>query len=373
MASTQEVEMLRRQLDELTAQMIEMRQQSSSTAMNAAVSGFAEAVRTMGQSVSKPRPEDMRVGKPEPYAPGKDFDDWDFTFNGHAGTLDPTYPALLKTARQSPTVAIPTPPHEQQSATLLCLLTMLTQKGARKVVRKAGNNGFEAYRQLCLMYGTSDQEGSTGLFVQILTYKFGSKIEDRLNDFLELRRYDEANGSDPVPDQVKKACIISNTPKPVKTHLQLNVGKLGNFNELRVATEDYLRSRRIFKTTSASNTHDEDSMEVDAVSRKGKGKENLARARRVARKEKKATQAKATEKRQQNTHHSKVNVETVESMDTKQLIVGTSRRPNLKVKARARGSRNPRWQKSVRVTTVNKSMIGIQVQTRPHRSQIYLK
>ena len=41
------------------------------------------------------------------------------------------------------------------------------------------------------MYGTSDQEGSTGLFVQIMTYKFGSKIEDvedRLNEFLELVR-----------------------------------------------------------------------------------------------------------------------------------------------------------------------------------------
>ena len=96
MASAQEVEMLRRQLDELTAQMMEVRQQSSSTAMNAAVSGLAEAVRTMGQSVSKPRPEDMRVGKPEPYAPGKDFDDWDFTFNGHAGTLDPAYPAFAE-------------------------------------------------------------------------------------------------------------------------------------------------------------------------------------------------------------------------------------------------------------------------------------
>ena len=75
-------------------------------------------------------------------------------------------------------------------------------------MRKAGNNGFEAYRQLCLMYGTSDQDGSTGLFVQIMRYKFGSKIEDvedRLNEFLELvRRYDEANGTDPVPDQVKK-------------------------------------------------------------------------------------------------------------------------------------------------------------------------
>ena len=116
-----------------------------------------------------------------------------------------------------------------------------------------------------------------------MTYKFGSKIEDvedRLNEFLELvRRYDEANGTDPVPDQVKKACIISNTPEPLKTHLQLNVGKLGNFNALRVATEEYLRSRRIFKTTSAGNTHDEDSMEVDATSRKGKGKEKSGRGR----------------------------------------------------------------------------------------------
>ena len=117
----------------------------------------------------------MRVGKPEPYAPGKESDDWDFTFNGYAGTLDLAYLALLKTARQSPTVVMASPPHEQQSATLLYLLTMLTQKGARKVVVKAGNSGSEAYRQLCLMYEMSDQEGSTGLFVHIMTYKFGSK------------------------------------------------------------------------------------------------------------------------------------------------------------------------------------------------------
>ena len=153
---------------------------------------------------------------------------------------------------------------------------MLTQKGAQKIVRRAGNNGFEAYRQLCLMFRTSDQEGNTGLFVQIMTYKFGSQtedVEDRLNEFLELvRRYDEANGINPVPDQVKKACIISNTPEPLETHLQLNVPKLGNFNTLRVAIEKHLRSRRIFKATSAGNTHEDDPMEVDALSRKGKGK-----------------------------------------------------------------------------------------------------
>ena len=41
--------MLRRQLDELTAQMIEIPQRSSSTAMKAAVTGLTEAVRAMGQ------------------------------------------------------------------------------------------------------------------------------------------------------------------------------------------------------------------------------------------------------------------------------------------------------------------------------------
>ena len=85
MASAQEVALLRRQLDELTAQMIEVRQQSTSTAMKAAVSELAEASRTTGQSVSKPRPKGMRVGRSEPYARSKDVDDWDFTFNGYAG------------------------------------------------------------------------------------------------------------------------------------------------------------------------------------------------------------------------------------------------------------------------------------------------
>ena len=137
--------------------------------MNAAVTGLTEAVRTMGQSVSKPRPEDMRVGKPEPYAPGKEFDDWDFIqrIRGYARSC------LSCLAENSETI---TNSGDGDSTTqtavsnLAVLLTMLTQKGARKVVRKAGNNGFEANRQLCLMYGTSDQEGSTGLFVQIMTY-----------------------------------------------------------------------------------------------------------------------------------------------------------------------------------------------------------
>ena len=62
MVSSQEVEMLRRQLDELTAQMIEMRQQSSSTAMNAAVSGLSEAMRTVGVETA-PRGHESRKAR----------------------------------------------------------------------------------------------------------------------------------------------------------------------------------------------------------------------------------------------------------------------------------------------------------------------
>ena len=155
--------------------MEDIRQQSATAAMNAAVTKFTE--------------------EPEPHVPGKDFDDWDFTFNGYAGTLDPSYPALLKAARQSTTVVTATP-HHDGSPRQCCICSRCShRKGARKVVRKVGNNGFEAYRQLCMMYGVSDHEGSAGLFVQIMTYKFGSRIQDvdnRLNEFLELvRRYDE--------------------------------------------------------------------------------------------------------------------------------------------------------------------------------------
>ena len=178
-------------------------------------------------------------------------------------------------------------------------------------MRKVGNNGSEAYRQLCLVHGTSDHEGSTGLFVQITTYKFGSRVEDveeRLNEFLELvRRVDEANSTD----------------------LLLNVGKFGNFDGLRVATEGFLRSRRIYKTTANVNTHEDDSMEVDALSRKGtKG------ARKVSRQAKKATQARITvSEPQRNVRILIVSVDTVESMDTRQLIAGTNIR-SLKAKAK---------------------------------------
>ena len=92
----------------------------------------------------------------------------------------------------------------------------------------------------------------------------------------------------------------------------------------------------------------------------------------MARKEKKTTQAKVTGKRQQNTRDSKVNVETVENMDTKLLIVGTSSRPTLKAKARAQGKSKSK------VTEISESDSSKQIDEtwtskRLRRNQIYLK
>ena len=94
-------------------------------------------------------------------------------------------------------------------------------------MRKAGNNGFETYRTVLDLrnvrpgrqYGTI----CTNDDVQV---RFQDRRRGRPSErILELvKRYDEANGADPVPDQVKKACIISSTREPLKTHPQLNVG-----------------------------------------------------------------------------------------------------------------------------------------------------
>ena len=88
---------------------------------------------------------------------------------------------------------------------------------------------------------------------------------------------------------------------------------------------------------------------------------NPARARRVARKEKKATQAKVTEKRQQNTRDSKVNVETLESMQP----------PKPQGKGKGTGKSKSK------VTEISESDRSKQVDktwtSRLHRSQVYLK
>ena len=65
MAATREIELLRRQLEELNARIDEVRQQSANALMNAAVMGISEAVRTMGADgiESAPRGHESREAR----------------------------------------------------------------------------------------------------------------------------------------------------------------------------------------------------------------------------------------------------------------------------------------------------------------------
>ena len=83
------------------------------------------------------------------------------------------------------------------------------------------------------------------------------------------------------------------------------------------------------------------------------GKENPARARKVARRAKQATQEKVTvSKAKGNFSCFEGECRNCESMDASQLTAGTSSRS---LKAKAKGKRNPKSQKCVRVRTANTS------------------
>ena len=139
---------------------------------------------------------------------------------------------------------------------------------------------------------------------------------------------------------------------------------------LRITWGADASSRRL----QPENTHDEDSMEVDAVSRKGKAKKNPARARKVARKEKESHSGKGYG--ETTTEHSRFDGECRNSGKYGHKASDCWYKQTNKSQGKGKGTR----QSKSKVTEISesdnnkkKSMIGFQVQTRPHSSQIYLK
>ena len=76
MSSAQDMGLLRRELEVVFREMTELRRLSTKPVVNAAVTGWTEALSAMAQPVSKPRLEDRRAVKPEPSVPGRYVDDW---------------------------------------------------------------------------------------------------------------------------------------------------------------------------------------------------------------------------------------------------------------------------------------------------------
>ena len=94
----------------------------------------------------------------ETYVLGKDFDDWDFSVNEFAGMLDPAYPSLLKAAKLSTTTELRTAPNEPQSAVAV-FSHEAHAKRSTEDCEESWREPVEAYRQLCLLHGTSNPCG----------------------------------------------------------------------------------------------------------------------------------------------------------------------------------------------------------------------
>ena len=143
MATTQEVELLRRQLGaqctdgKNPATVCERCYERSSDGTHRR----CENDGTVGDETASGRHES------QPYVPGKDFDDCDFTFNGNAGTLDPSYPALLNDGGDG----------NGTTRTAVGDITVSAHDAhTERSAESREKSRFEAYRQLCTMYGTCD-------------------------------------------------------------------------------------------------------------------------------------------------------------------------------------------------------------------------
>ena len=302
MASTQELELPWRQLDELTAQMIEVRQQSSSTAMNAAVSGLAEAVRTMGRSVSEPRPGSVGVGKPEPYAPGKDF--WRLGFQstdtrvrsilpcwGHRDNLQQWWWRL----------------HHTNSSLQHCCTSSRCSHWSTESCKKSWEQRFRSLH-------TSVHD------VRNVRSGRQHKIIRASHD---LRVWSQCGERGGPPERISGTGEAIRWSERYRTRSQwsekcVHYFKCASTSEDTSSAECW-KPRKLQRITRGG-------LKIiwgaDASSRRlqrnlPKGNEKPSKGKRKeGRKAKKSTQAKVTEKRQQKTHDSMENVETVERVES---------------------------------------------------------
>ena len=115
----------------------------------------------------------------------------------------------------------PSDPSEDRIArNIYGFLIGLTRSAALKLVSDTPDaNGAEALRQFNVRYGNRDGQSETAVFQRLLSFSFGSKLEDveeRITDFLVLSQELEsmAGGLD---DRVKKHASASAAQSPTCT------------------------------------------------------------------------------------------------------------------------------------------------------------
>jgi hypothetical protein len=169
---------------------------------------------------------------------------------------------------------------QMMSIHLQNVLISLTEGPALRIVKRQeqSENGFEAWRQLCLRYDPSTRSKATSIMTTILNWKFNmQEFESNFNDFeAENEKYDRDQSS-AFPDEVKIGVLLSRTSGPLHEHLLLNSDLSTPWNQIRTTVINYFQTNKTYKNLRNSQSSFGSStgptpMEIDAIWRRLKGK-----------------------------------------------------------------------------------------------------
>ena len=174
-------------------------------------------------------------------------------------------------------------------------LTMLTTGTSLKLVKGvSGNNGLEAYRQLCRRWHAGTRGRNLARLQAILQWNFVTTATETLDSLAswesEIEEWEQLTG-ETMPDSIKLCVLDAQAPKELSTYLRLYTKAEETFAAVKRKIQDYLQ---------AIDQSGPVPMEVGFVGKKGKkgkGKQQQSKGG--------GKQAKGKDKQQQDKNQPK--------------------------------------------------------------------
>ena len=125
-------------------------------------------------------------------------------------------------------------------------LTMLTTGTSLKLVKGvAGNNGLEAYRQLCRRWHAGTRGRNLARLQAILQWNFGTSATEILDSLAawesEIEEWEQLTG-ERMADSIKLCVLDSQAPKELSTNLRLHTQAEETFATVKRKIQDYLQA-----------------------------------------------------------------------------------------------------------------------------------
>ena len=125
-------------------------------------------------------------------------------------------------------------------------LTMLTTGTSLKLVKGvSGNNGLEAYRQLCERWHAGTRGRNLARLQAILQWNFGTTATETLDSLAswesETEEWEQLTG-ERMADSIKLCVLDSQAPKELSTYLRLHTKAEETFATVKRKIQDYLQA-----------------------------------------------------------------------------------------------------------------------------------